>query len=65
MEEQNLVRRMHELVRRHPRYGYLANDPAHRDRFNQPKAELFRLQAELGDSPDNKGDRPDIGEPKP
>ena len=40
----------------------LADDSSHHARFNQLKAELFRLQAELGDDPDNKGDQPDIGE---
>jgi arylsulfatase A-like enzyme len=53
---------MYDLRRDPTEMHNLANNPAHRDKFNQLKAELFRLQAELGDDPDNKGDRPDIGE---
>lgn len=39
----------------------LASDPSHRDKFNELKADLSRLQSELGDDLDNKGDHPDIG----
>jgi arylsulfatase A-like enzyme len=52
---------MYDLERDPTEMHNLANDSAHRDKFNQLKAELFRLQAKLGDDPDNKGKRPDIG----
>ena len=40
----------------------LADDPEHRGTFDQLKKELFRLQTELEDDTDNKGEQPDIGE---
>lgn len=39
----------------------LAEMPAHREKFQELKAELNRLQAQVGDDPANKGDQPDIG----
>ena len=43
----------------------LYQSPGHQQVVKELKEELKRLQAELGDDPDNVGDRPNLGDLAP
>ena len=52
---------MYDLVNDPTEMNNLWNDPEHEDLFNELRAEMYRLQVELGDDPDDIGDNPNLG----
>jgi len=53
---------MYDLVNDPTEMNNLWNDPDQQDLFMELKTEMYRLQVELGDDPDDIGDNPNIGE---
>jgi arylsulfatase A-like enzyme len=56
---------MYDLVQDPMEMNNLYDSPRHRHVVEELKAELKRLQAELGDDPDDVGDRPNMGDLAP
>ena len=53
---------MYDLVNDPTEMNNLWNNPDQQDLFMELKTEMYRLQVELGDDPDDIGDNPNIGE---